>query len=187
MNNNTPIESFIPSNKYQKYPIPTGANPNIAISAEDTQTILWYNEDSLFTVFTEGIDETPPSEMSVFDTKSNSWSSANVQGSGVNLYIDSGSEGSVSVPTSGFSFSFGGNPSLVALPGLVTFNASLQAALDITWSNNTAAGTYGVQVPVIAEAEMVYVPYGKEGVLLLMGGYVVSVTNPPVSNAVQSS
>jgi hypothetical protein len=86
LSNSTPVETFIPSSAYQRYSLPTGADPNIAFITEDTQTILWYNNQSLFTVFATGSDATTANEMSMFDTKAGTWGSANVQGSGVNLY-----------------------------------------------------------------------------------------------------
>jgi hypothetical protein len=172
-----PVEAYIPLNAFQKYSLPSNAVPAIAYEDQDTQTILRYNNDSLFTYFDTGTGA-PATFMSLFNTNTNSWSPANVQGEGVDLFQYWGSEASVSLPEIGLSFSFGGNPIFPAPeahPGLVTFNASTPS-----WSNYTAvpAGSSGVQPPLVAESEIVYVPYGKAGVLLMMGGYSVSHLQP---------
>ena len=68
-----------------------------------------------------------------------------------------------SIPYNGLAFSFG-----VAVPGLVIFDNSLPQSLK--WNNQTTSKSQGIQVPLVSEAEMVYVPMGKEGVLLVIGG-----------------
>ena len=73
------------------------------------------------------------------------------------------------IPSRGFSFSFGVSIfNTSAQPGFITFNAS--RADFPYWNNQTTAGQEGYQVPFASEAELVYIPIGNEGVLLLIGG-----------------
>ena len=190
INSKTPVERTIPASFYQRYDLP--GSPNIAHDIEDTQTVLWYDNDSLYSAFLPADTVYgEPLELSMFSTTANEWTSSGVgttlnlsstyhhdlNGSEVQLLDEWGwsSEASVSVPEAGLSFSFGGSPSSDVLPGLITFNAS---SPYYTWWNNTSPGISDVPVPLVAESEMVYIPYGKEGVLLMMGGYSVSLPCP---------
>lgn len=99
------------------------------------------------------------------------WSSIAVSGSNVNLTSGS-SEMLATIPSRGLSFSFGNSIDLVSSqPGFVTFNASMAGSPN--WNNQTMTGREGIQIPFTSEAEMVYLPMGKEGVLLLIGGIEV--------------
>lgn len=96
------------------------------------------------------------------------WSSITVSGSNVNLKNES-SEMLATIPSRGLSFSFGTSEFQTAgQPGFITFNAS--TANSPNWNNQTMTGREGIQVPFASEAELVYLPMGNEGVLLLMGG-----------------
>ncbi|KAF8244622.1 hypothetical protein K440DRAFT_490519, partial [Wilcoxina mikolae CBS 423.85] len=53
----------------------------------------------------------------------------------------------------------------------------------LTWENKTVSGGDGEEVPSTFEGAMVYVPKGKEGVLLGMGGYDVRRRRPASRNA----
>lgn len=76
------------------------------------------------------------------------------------------------IPSRGLSFSFGTYKYKdSAQRGFITFNAS--KADSPTWNNETVHGQEGIQVPYNSGAELVYVPMGNEGVLLLIGGYDV--------------
>ena len=74
------------------------------------------------------------------------------------------------IPSRGLSFSFGisNYEQLSAQQGFVTFNASQPDSLN--WNIQTTNGQEGIQVAVVLGAELVYMPIGNEGVLLLIGG-----------------
>lgn len=99
------------------------------------------------------------------------WSSITVSGSNVTLKNES-SEMSATIPSRGLSFSFGTSSFQgSAQPGFITFNASI--ADSPNWNNQTTTGRGGIPVPFASEAELVYLPMGSEGVLLLLGGIEV--------------
>lgn len=83
---------------------------------------------------------------------------------------DGSSEMLAAIPSRGLSFSFGVSNSTQqsAQPGFITFNASQADSLN--WNNQTMNGQKGIQVPSVSDAELVYMPIGNEGVLLLIGG-----------------
>ncbi|MCJ1268768.1 hypothetical protein MMC22_008656 [Lobaria immixta] len=75
---------------------------------------------------------------------------------------------SATIPSRGLSFSFGASVfKTSAQRGFITFNASI--ADSPSWNNQTTDGE-GAQVPFALEAELVYLPMGDGGVLLLIGG-----------------
>jgi hypothetical protein len=126
LNDNMPVEAYIPPNAFQKHSLPSNTVPVMAYEDQDTQTILWYKNDSLFAYF-DTESGTPATSMSLFNTNTKSWSSANVQGEGMDLFQYWGSEASVSLPEIGLSFSFGGDPIFPAPEahhGLVTASMS---------------------------------------------------------------
>lgn len=51
------------------------------------------------------------------------------------------------------------------------FNSS--SANQFTWTNVTQKADGGISVPIATEAELVYIPLGKAGILLSIGGYQV--------------
>lgn len=76
---------------------------------------------------------------------------------------------SATIPSRGLSFSFGAAVfEAFAQRGFITFNASI--ADSPNWNNQTTTGREGIPVPFAFEAELVYIPMGSEGVLLLIGG-----------------
>lgn len=143
--------------------------PNTAIVNEDNAAFLWYSNDTLYAPH---LGATAAGDtIAAFNTTTADWSFLSVSGDDdVRLksisseFDDRSSEMSASIPSSGLAFSFGD----FGLPGLVKFDSSVSQALR--WENQTSGGSQGIQVPLVSEAEMVYVPLGKEGVLLVMGG-----------------
>lgn len=141
--------------------------PNAAIMNEANAAFLWYSNDTLYA---PNLGAAPGNTIAAFNTTTADWSFVSVTGDHVRLKAigseldDRSSEMSVSIPSSGLAFSFGD----FGLPGLIKFDDSAPQAL--TWTNETSGRSQGVPIPVISEAEMVYVPLGKEGVLLVIGG-----------------
>ena len=166
LSTNVTVESFLSPSILQRYSLPSDMTPNAAIGNKDYDTFLWYSKDTVYAPNLGAAGNT----IAAFDTTKGDWRFLPV--SGVDVYSkdissalnDPSSEMSASIPSSGLAFSFGG----FGLPGLVKFNNSVPRSL--TWTNQTSGGSPGIQVPVVSEAEMVYVPLGKEGVLLVIGG-----------------
>lgn len=152
----------------QRYALPSNMTPNAAIQNEDNAAFLWYSNDTLYAPNLGAA--AGGNTIAAFSTATAEWSFPSVSGDDVRLKAissdtdDRSSEMSASIPSSGLAFSFGD----FGVPGLVKFNGSV--AQTLTWTNQTSGGSQGIQVPVVSEAEMVYVPLGKEGVLLVMGG-----------------
>ena len=139
--------------------------PNAAIVNEDNAAFLWYSNDTLYV---PNLGAAAGNIIAAFNTTTADWSFPSVSGDDVSFFTpdldDRSSEMSASIPSSGLAFSFGD----FGLPGLIKFNNSAPKAL--AWTNQTSGVSQGIQVPVVSEAEMVYVPLGNEGVLLVIGG-----------------
>lgn len=151
---------------------------NAAIGNQDNAAFLWYSDDTLYV---PDLSSPPGNALAAFNTATEDWSFLPVTGDEVRLKSSDSdsdhrsSEMSASIPSSGLAFSFGDFAQL----GLVKFDGSVPRAL--TWQNQTSGGSQGIQVPLVSEAEMVYVPLGKQGVLLVMGGMDVRLEVPPSS------
>lgn len=147
------VEQPIAQSALQKYSTPAGW-------PSDLYGGLWSTNDKIF------VTANSSSNIASFDTKTNTWHSVTVAGSTVNLNAGVSVQ-SVSAPSSSLGFAFG----WAGAPGLVTFNASNP---DIpSWSNDTGGTSPTTQVPNVLESEMVYLPMGKAGVVLMFGGYTV--------------
>lgn len=164
---NLTVEQYLSPDILRKYPIPANMTPNIADVYEDSSAILWYSNDTLYSHNSDRVDNT----LAAFNTTTENWSFVEVSGNNVQL-VDRSSEMSASIESSGLAFSFGST----GKPGLLKFNNLVPQSL--TWSNETSR-LGGIQVPLVSEAEMVYVPMGKEGVLLIIGGMDVSFSLLP--------
>lgn len=72
-----------------------------------------------------------------------------------------------SAPDSGLGFIYGGNTPYMS--GMIRFDASNPDKL--LWTNETLSnGSYGAQVPNLISGALVYIPAGKEGMLISFGG-----------------
>lgn len=125
---------------------------------------LWYTTDTAYVYAGSPIQEAVD-VLAAYNTTSGVWGNVSVSGGNFNYGNRSGGA-AVSVPESGMSFYLGGSH---GLSGLVRLNAS--DAADLMWTNETLGdGSYGTAVPDLAGHNMVYVPAGKEGVLVTFGG-----------------
>lgn len=136
----------------------------------DSTPFLWYSNDTLYAPTSSDI-RTP---LGSFNTTTNLWSYVNVSGSNVNL-TNQTSDILASVPSSGLAFSLISYSwdTNVVVPEFITFNFS--SAQFPTWYKQTMNGYQGIQVPNVSRSELVHLPMGNEGVLLLIGGEDVSV------------
>lgn len=72
-----------------------------------------------------------------------------------------------SAPDSSLGFIYGGNTPYMS--GMIRFDASNPDKL--LWTNETLSnGSYGAQVPNLISGALVYIPAGKEGMLISFGG-----------------
>lgn len=125
---------------------------------------LWYTTDTTYVYAGSSVQEAVD-VLAAYNTTSGTWSNVSVSGGNFNYGNRTGGA-AVSVPESGMSFFLGGAQDLT---GLVRLNAS--DAADLTWTNETLGkGSYGTAVPDLSGHNMVYVPAGKEGVLIAFGG-----------------
>ena len=138
--------------------------------SEDTMGALWYANDTLYASNPALAQNT----LGSFNTTTNEWDYVSVSGNSVDMMFGS-SEMIASDPFGGVYFTF----SPPGLPGFVTLDARTSESLS--WTNHTTGGSEGIDVPYVGLGELVYLPMGAAGVLLLIGGYDVSL--PPVSKA----
>ena len=97
----------------------------------------------------------------MFDIATNQWSSAPVTGNVDGLVGPS--LASVSITGLGLSFALGPDE-----PGLTRFDATRPTSL--TWTNQTTRGPQGIDPPLVyGDSELIYVPLGAEGILLVFG------------------
>lgn len=109
-------------------------------------------------------------ELASFNATAQSWSPVSL--SGGNFQKDARWYGTgVSDAVSGLSFFIGG---LNSVGGLLKIDLSDPA--HPSWTNQTAQlHPTGAKIPHMIGAGMIYLPIGKSGVLLLMGGQNVSM------------
>ena len=101
--------------------------------------------------------------LNAFDVPTKRWSSLGIDGDVDGLVGPALS--SISAPDRRTSFALSPD-----LPGFVMLNASDPDHL--TWTNTTTQGPRGIAVPAVwGDSEMVYVPLGQKGVLLVFGAY----------------
>lgn len=179
---NLTVEAFIPDSYLQRYSLSSDVIHSGTLDYRHSSVLqaplLCYSNDTLYTSPSTGDQNL----LETFDTTTNTWSSITVSGSNVNLKNES-SEMLATVPSRGLSFSFGTSSfQASAQRGLITFNASM--ADSPNWNNQTMTGREGIQVPFASEAELVYLPMGSEGVLLLIGGIDVCFQSYVIGNPV---
>lgn len=162
LSTNLTAQAFVPDSYLQRYPLPSDVVHSGTFSIQ--APLLWYSNDTLYTSPSTG----DHSLLRTFDTITNMWSSITISGSDVTLKNES-SEMLAAIPSRGLSFSFGVSMfQTSAQPGFITFNAS--QADSPNWKNQITNGQEEIPIPFISEAELVYIPIGNEGVLLLIGG-----------------
>lgn len=130
---------------------------------------MWYTNDTIY-VFA-GLHQTPTNTVSAYNITTNAWQEVQVAGGDFDFHNRS-SAPSVSVPSLGLNFIYGGNDP-TSIGGMIRFDASDPA--NLSWTNETLGnGSYGVEVPNLESGAFVYIPAGEQGVLVSFGGANVS-------------
>jgi hypothetical protein len=164
---NTTIElnGFLDVGSLQYTPLPTG-DP-ILISDNGS---IWQDAENLY-LYSSLQDKPVSSQIWSFHPANSSWNRVNVQGTAI-LGAYSTESSSVDVPDIGLSFFVGGDTANSS--GLIRFDSSNG---QLSWENETVPlirGMNGAVGPHRAGAALVHVPIGEKGVLVQMGGFVVS-------------
>lgn len=184
-NTDLQAESIISSSSLNKISVPFDTTSGLENQTHNQGGALFQTLDSFYVY--AGLGDTSTTEnnvLAMYNTTSNQWSSHTVSGGNYNK-LNRLFPGAASIPSTGLSFFSGGGSSGVSQPGqptgMLRFDASNPDAL--TWRNETAQSSSGVSVPARVGGNMVYVPMGEQGVILLWGGYngteVNSTTGAP--------
>ncbi|KAH7062261.1 hypothetical protein B0J12DRAFT_232391 [Macrophomina phaseolina] len=175
-NTSIPADSIIPASALTQLPIPLSATPTLANQTHSRGGALFTAADAFY-VFAgldgDDVSSADSSSLAKFNTTSSTWSRATVSGGPFNRLTRT-SAGAISAPDTGLSFFSGGTNAGVGKPGqptgMLRFDARDPDAL--TWRNETAVtSSSGVGVPARVGGNMVFVPMGEQGVVLVWGGY----------------
>lgn len=161
-----PVETVLSQNFIQSITIPPNVVPNLINQSEELYNGALFATNDTFYVF-GGADPTQ-NLLASYNAISETWASVSVSGS--DFLTNPRYQGqSVSDPFTGLSFYSGGTDNIY---GMVKFDASNPAA--VSWTNETSVSPGdGDPSPNRFLGGMVYLPKGKAGVLLLLGGYFV--------------
>ncbi|KAL1627910.1 hypothetical protein SLS54_002177 [Diplodia seriata] len=187
LSGNTDIqaETIIASSSLNKISVPFDTTTTLEEQTHNQGGALFSTLDTFYVFAGLSDDSTTENNvLAAYNRTSNQWSSHTVSGGEYNK-LNRLFAGTASVPSTGLSFFSGGGNSGVYKPGqptgMLRFDASNPDAL--TWRNETAQSSSGVSVPARVGGNMVYVPMGEQGVILVWGGYngteVNSTTGAP--------
>lgn len=130
----------------------------------DANGAIWTLNDALY-VFGGGY-ETPRNTVSVYNVTTGKWKDMTVSGGDFN-FGNRTSPQFATAPDSNLGFIYGG--STPYMPGMIRFDASDPD--NLSWTNETLnSGSKGAEVPNLNAGVMVYIPAGKEGMLISFGG-----------------
>ena len=163
LSNSFPVETLLSPTFMQNSTVPSDIVPNLNNQTEQTYNGALFATNDTFYVY--GGANPAQNLLASYNTTAKTWSPVPV--SGDNFLADARYKGqSVSDPASGLSFYAGGKG---GIPGIVKFDASKPAA--ISWTNETVSSTgNGESPPNRYGGGMVYLPKGKAGVILSLGG-----------------
>ncbi|KAJ5895351.1 hypothetical protein N7495_007042 [Penicillium taxi] len=179
LNSQFPVERSIPQAVLNNHTITSKksvAYENaLRTSGGDANGAIWSIDDSIY-VFGGGF-KTPNDKLSVYNVSTDKWKDVTVAGGNFNF----GNRTSVqfaSAPDSGLGFIYGGSAPYMS--GMIRFNATDPD--NLSWTNETLGnGSYGTQVPNLNAGAMVYIPAGKEGMLISFGGGNITAGISPYS------
>lgn len=135
-----------------------------AVGVDTTNGAVWPINDTLY-VFGGGF-ETPTNTLSAYNVSTGTWKDVTVAGGDFNFAQRTAAQ-VATAPESGLGFIFGGNTPYMS--GMIRFDASNPD--NLVWTNETLShGSKGVQVPNLVSGALVYIPAGKEGMLISFGG-----------------
>lgn len=127
---------------------------------------FFYDNTTIYTFSGFETNEFPGTNvLPAFNTSTNTWTTVAVGGGNLS-YGNSTSTLTASVPESGLSFAMNGDLENIA-DGLIMLNTS--DSNKLLWANITEDASHQA-TPRVSGCSMAYVPMGKQGVLLLIGG-----------------
>lgn len=170
---NLPVNSHISSSQLRSQEIPSYMSGALRMAlgmggpGPRALGALFAANDRLYTY--AGSD-TPTYVLSSYDIGTSTWSNVDVEGGTYNDRNATDGE-YISVASSGLSFYLGGRPPIGNT--MLRFNASDPD--HASWAYESLGdGSYGAEVPNTGQGNMVYIPAGPEGMLLVFGGYEIS-------------
>ncbi|KAH8880606.1 hypothetical protein GQ53DRAFT_833202 [Thozetella sp. PMI_491] len=170
LTNNFPVERSIPQGVFSNGSIDSTVTvayqDSLRVNTGDSNGALWHINDTLY-VFGGGFETSSATDkVSAYDTKSNSWKDVTVSGGKFNFGHRTSAQ-YVSVPDSGLGFIYGGVSPYMG--GMIRFDASDPD--NLSWTNETlGSGAHGKEMPNLESGALVYIPAGKEGMLVSFGG-----------------
>ena len=167
-----PVDTRLTPSFVRNQTIPT--NLTFTYNNQSTGSVstgaLFATNDSIW-VYGQGISPLNGfNTLASYNTTTQSWSTVSL--SGGDFQKDTRGDGTgVSDAVSGLSFFIGGDNSVGGL-----LKTDLSDPAHPSWTNLSAQlHSTGAEIPQTFGAGMIYLPIGKYGVLLLMGGMVVSI------------
>ena len=178
-----PVEDLLSRDFYRNVSIPLDIVPNIKDQAGAFSSGALFSTNDSFYIYGSGSSPLlgggdPPQAtrhtIASYNMNSNIWSSVKPSGGDFNgdarLWGQTASD-----PVAGMSYFTGGANNV---QGMLEFNASDPG--HVTWVNITqGSGILGTG-PIVIAGGMVFLPFGEAGVLLLLGGANVRVSNSGV-------
>ena len=162
-----PVEDLLSRDFYRNISIPLDIVPNIEDRARSFGTGALFSTNDSFYIYGSGSSDDPPQAtrhtIASYNMSSNAWNA--VKPSGGDFNGDARFLGqTASDPVTGMSYFTGGADNV---QGMLEFNASDPG--HVTWANITqGTGIHGTD-PMVMGGEMVFLPFGEAGVLLLLG------------------
>lgn len=168
-----PVERTIPQsllNNETIGPSITAAYNNAFYGSNGDPTgALWHSNDTIY-VFGGGFT-TASNTLSAYHVELGVWKDVNVAGGAFNFGNRTSSQ-YVSTPGSDLHFIYGGTTPYMT--GMIRLNAS--DPNNLSWTNETLGnGSFGIDVPNLESGALVYIPAGKEGMLISFGGSNVCI------------
>ncbi|KAJ5144651.1 hypothetical protein N7448_002043 [Penicillium atrosanguineum] len=165
-----PVERTIPKSSLHTDAVTPRSTPayNLA-KGGNGDGVIWTMNDTMYffgggfgdSDFANGVDT-----ISSYNASTGRWKNVQVNGGNFNFGNRSDTQ-SASIPEAGLGFVYGGREPY--MHGMIRFDAS--DPNNPSWTNETLNnGSHGVDVPRLNAGAMVYVPAGKEGMLISFGG-----------------
>lgn len=161
-----PVEDLLSPDFLHNISIPSTVTPDIINQVESIWSgALFATNDTLYIYGGGDVDENPMHDLASYNITTNSWKQVSISGGDFEIGRRVLGQG-VSDPISGLSFFTGGSNNV---GGMLRLDASNPD--DVTWTNQTKfSGSKGESVPEVLSGGLVYLPVGKAGILLLLGG-----------------
>lgn len=167
LNSPFPVETLLTPSFVQNTTVPFNARPRELSGYPDAgQGALFATNDSFLVYAKDDPSASPDHTLVSYNVSARQWGSTSLSGGNFQNNPQTAGMGA-SDPVSGLSFFIGGWD---GIGGLLKIDTS-----DSSWANeNTRIHSTEDVFPRIGGGGLVYLPIGKAGILLLIGGYNVS-------------